>query len=137
MAESTKNSKVASAGSKKRKKKRSLVKGRIYVLSTYNNTIINITDPAGNTVAQGSAGQYGFKGPKKSTPYAAGVVLKETIEKVKDTGLKEVSVFVKGIGSGRDGALRAITAAGLVINDIKDITPMPHNGCRPKKPRRV
>lgn len=126
-----------SAAKKKRKKKKALTKGAIHVLSTYNNTIVNITDPAGNTVAQGSAGQYGFKGPKKSTPYAAGVVLKETLEKVKETGLKEVSVFVKGIGSGRDGALRAITGAGLTILDIKDVTPIPHNGCRPKKPRRV
>lgn len=122
---------------KRKKKKRSLSKGRIYVLSTYNNTIINITDPAGNTVAQGSAGQHGFKGPKKSTPYAAGVVLKETLEKVKETGLKEVQVYVKGIGSGRDGALRAITGAGLIITEIKDVTPLPHNGCRPKKARRV
>ncbi len=125
------------AAKKKRKKKKSLTKGAIHVLSTYNNTIVNITDTAGNTVAQGSAGQYGFKGPKKSTPYAAGVVLKETLEKVKETGLKEVSVFVKGIGSGRDGALRAITGAGLQILDIKDVTPIPHNGCRPKKARRV
>lgn len=138
MTELAKSAKGGSASSgKKRKKKKALPKGKIYILSTYNNTIINITDPAGNTVAQGSAGQYGFKGPKKSTPYAAGVVLKETLEKVKETGLKEVGVFVKGIGSGRDGALRAITGAGLTITEIKDITPMPHNGCRPKKPRRV
>ena len=122
---------------KKRKKKRTLTKGKVYVLTTYNNTIITITDPAGNTVCQGSAGQYGFKGPKKSTPYAAGVVLKETLEKVKETGLKEVQVYVKGIGSGRDGALRAITGSGLVITEIKDLTPMPHNGCRPRKKRRV
>ncbi len=127
----------AVAAKKKKKKKRVLTKGKIFVLSTYNNTIITITDPTGNTVAQGSAGQYGFKGPKKSTPYAAGVVLRETLEKVKETGLKEVSVFVKGIGSGRDGALRAIAGAGLTVVDIKDTTPIPHNGCRPKKPRRV
>ncbi len=122
---------------KKRKKKRTLTKGRVCILSTYNNTIITIADPAGNVICQGSAGQYGFKGPKKSTPYAAGVVLKETLEKVKETGLKEVQVYVKGIGSGRDGALRAITGSGLTITEIKDITPMPHNGCRPKKARRV
>lgn len=122
---------------KKRKKKILVPKGQIHVFSSYNNTIITITDLQGNALAQGSAGQYGFKGPKKSTPYAAGVVLRETIEKVKDTGLKEVGVYVTGIGSGRDGALRAITAAGLLINEIKDITPIPHNGCRPKKPRRV
>lgn len=122
---------------KKRKKKALVPKAQVHIFSSYNNTIITITDPHGQALAQGSAGQYGFKGPKKSTPYAAGVVLRETIEKVKDNGIKEVSVFVRGIGSGRDGALRAITASGLVINDIKDITPMPHNGCRPKKPRRV
>lgn len=122
---------------KKRKKKRIVTKGKIFVFSSYNNTIINITDATGNTLAQGSAGQYGFKGPKKSTPYAAGVVLRETITKVQDFGLKEVGVYVKGIGSGRDGALRAITAAGLTILEIRDLTPMPHNGCRPKKPRRV
>lgn len=122
---------------KKRKKKVLVPKGQIHIFSSYNNTIITITDMNGNSLAQGSAGQYGFKGPKKSTPYAAGVVLRETIEKVKDTGLKEVGVYVKGIGSGRDGALRAITAAGLLINEIKDITPIPHNGCRPKKARRV
>lgn len=134
MAETTA---TKTAVKKKRKKKQSLTKGSIHVLSTYNNTIINISDTAGNTIAQGSAGQYGFKGPKKSTPYAAGVVLRETLEKVKETGLKEVNVYIKGIGSGRDGALRAITSAGLTILEIKDVTPMPHNGCRPKKARRV
>lgn len=122
---------------KKKKKKRLVPKGQIHIFSSYNNTIVTVADPQGNALAQGSAGQYGFKGPKKSTPYAAGVVLRETIEKVKECGLKEVNVYVKGIGSGRDGALRAITSAGLTITEIKDITPLPHNGCRPKKPRRV
>jgi len=122
---------------KKKKKKRIVPKGQIHIFSSYNNTIITITDLQGGSLAQGSAGQYGFKGPKKSTPYAAGVVLRETVEKVKECGLKEVAVYIKGIGSGRDGALRAITAAGLTITEIKDITPIPHNGCRPKKPRRV
>ncbi|EKD75989.1 MAG: hypothetical protein ACD_43C00263G0005 [uncultured bacterium] len=122
---------------KKKKKKRLVPKGQIHIFSSYNNTIITVTDPNGNSLAQGSAGQYGFKGPKKSTPYAAGVVLRETVEKLKETGLKEVSVLIKGIGSGRDGALRAITSAGLTITEIRDITPIPHNGCRPKKPRRV
>lgn len=122
---------------KKKKKKRIVPKGQIHIFSSYNNTIITITDLQGNSLAQGSAGQYGFKGPKKSTPYAAGVVLRETVEKVQECGIKEVAVYIKGIGSGRDGALRAITAAGLVITEIKDITPIPHNGCRPKKPRRV
>ena len=122
---------------KKKKKKLQVHRGRVYVFSSYNNTIINITDEQGNTLAQGSSGQYGFKGPKKATPYAAGVVFRGTLEKMGDSGLKDVKVFVKGIGSGRDGALRAINGAGLNIEMIKDITPTPHNGCRPKKPRRV
>ncbi len=122
---------------KKRKKKHLVPKGKIYIFSSYNNTVITITDPQGNTIVQGSAGQYGFKGTKKSTPYAAGVVLRESVEKIKDYGLKEVTVVIRGVGSGRDGALRAITTVGLLITDIKDQTPMPHNGCRPKKPRRV
>lgn len=122
---------------KKRKKRKIVTKGRIYVHSSYNNTIISFTDENGNALAQGSAGRYGFKGPKKSTPYAAGVVVRETAEKVKDYGLKDVSVYIKGIGSGREGAIRAITGVGLNILDIKDLTPVPHNGCRPKKPRRV
>lgn len=138
MAELTKSTKGKPASSvKKRKKRTTVTKGRVNVFSSYNNTIINITDATGNTLAQGSSGQYGFKGPKKATPYAAGVVLRETLEKLKDVGLKDVSVFVRGIGSGRDGALRAIVGAGLNILEIKDLTPVPHNGCRPKKPRRV
>lgn len=122
---------------KKRKKRKQVHAGRMYVLSSYNNTIINFTDEQGNTLAQGSSGQYGFRGPKKATPYAAGVVVKETLEKLQEVGLKEVKIYINGIGSGRDGALRAINAAGLVITMIKDVTPIPHNGCRPKKPRRV
>ena len=128
---------MADVKKKRKKSKKQVHKGRFYVFSSYNNTIINITDDQGNTLAQGSAGQYGFKGPKKATPYAAGVVVRETVELLGDVGLKEVSIYVKGIGSGRDGALRAINAAGFTINMIKDITPVPHNGCRPKKPRRV
>lgn len=122
---------------KRKKQKKSVNRGRIYVFSSYNNTIINFTDEIGNSLAQGSAGQFGFKGPKKATPYAAGVVVRETAPKVQEMGLKDVSVFIKGIGSGRDGALRAINAAGFNIVEIKDLTPVPHNGCRPKKPRRV
>lgn len=121
----------------KKKRKRSVPVGRIYVFSSYNNTIISITDDQGNMLAQSSSGRHGFRGPKKATPYAAGVVMRAVAEQVKDVGLKEVSVFVKGIGSGRDGALRSINSLGLNIKKIKDITPIPHNGCRPKKPRRV
>ena len=106
-------------------------------MATYNNTIISFTDENGNLLHQGSAGRFGFKGPKKATPYAAGVIVKETAEIVKTYGLKDIAVYIKGIGSGRDGALRALNAAGFNITTIKDLTPIPHNGCRPKKPRRV
>lgn len=128
---------MAEVVKKKRKKRQIVSKGCIYVFSTYNNTIITFTDTAGNALGQGSSGRYGFKGPKKATPYAAGVIVREVAEKIKDVGLKEVTVYLKGIGSGRDGALRAINAAGYAITEIKDLTPIPHNGCRPKKPRRV
>jgi small subunit ribosomal protein S11 len=123
---------------KKKKGKRKVVtQGRVYILASYNNTIISFTDQNGNLLAQGSAGKLGFKGPKKATPYAAGLIIKNLVDKVKEMGLKDLAVYIKGIGSGRDGALRGLTAAGFSINSIKDITPIPHNGCRPKKPRRV
>lgn len=122
---------------KKKKKKIVITQGRLYVLATYNNTIITFTDQNGNVIAQNSAGHMGFKGPKKATPYAAGIIIKNLLEKIKETGVKDIVIYLKGIGSGRDGALRAITAAGLNIIAISDITPIPHNGCRQKKPRRV
>ena len=111
--------------------------GRAYIKSTYNNTIVTFTDQNGNVLSWSSAGQCGFKGPKKSTPYAASIIIKDAFEKVKKHGLKEVSVFVRGIGGGRESAIRALNANGLAVNSIKDITPIPHNGCRAKKPRRV
>lgn len=125
---------------KKKKKKRGkkvVTKGRVYITATYNNTIVSYTDENGNLLAQSSAGRHGFRGPKKATPYAAGVIVRESSEIVKSYGLKDVAVFIKGIGSGRDGALRALNAAGFNITSIKDRTPIPHNGCRPKKQRRV
>lgn len=122
---------------KKKKRKIIITQGRLYVLATYNNTIITFTDQNGNVIAQNSAGHMGFKGPKKATPYAAGIIIKNLLEKIKETGVKDIVIYLKGIGSGRDGALRAITAAGLNIIAIYDTTPMPHNGCRQKKPRRV
>ena len=135
MAEAAKSSKKII---KKKKKKRKVVtQGRVYVLATYNNTIISFTDQNGDVIAQNSAGRMGFKGPKKATPYAAGTIIKKLVEEVKEMGLKDVEVYVKGIGSGRDGALRGLTASGLAITGINDITPIPHNGCRAKKPRRV
>lgn len=127
--------------SKKKTKKgvaaRQVAQGRVYVKSTYNNTIVTFTDQNGNVLAWSSAGQCGFKGPKKATPYAATIIVKDAFEKAKKHGLKEVAVFVKGIGGGREAAIRALNANGLNVAGIKDVTPIPHNGCRPKKPRRV
>lgn len=111
--------------------------GRVYVTATFNNTLITITDPRGNAVASGSAGSSGFKGARKSTPYAATTAVELAAKKAMDLGLREVEVFIKGPGSGRDAALRALKAAGLSITAISDITPIPHNGPRPRKRRRV
>jgi len=126
---------------KKRVKKgvavRQVATGRAYVKSTYNNTIVTFTDQNGNVLSWCSAGQCGFKGPKKATPYAATMIVKNASEKVKKYGLKEVSVFVRGIGGGREAAVRAMNANGFIVSSIKDITPIPHNGCRAPRPRRV
>jgi small subunit ribosomal protein S11 len=122
---------------RKSKKKKQVTKGRVYVHATYNNTIVTFTDQFGNVLVQSSAGRCGFKGPKKATPYAAGVIVKQAAEKVKELGLKDVDVLVKGIGSGREGAIRAVNAQGFNMMSIRDITPTPHNGPRAKKPRRV
>ncbi len=132
----------AKAPARKSRKKKIAVrllkgKGQAHIQSTYNNTIVSLTDANGNIISWSSAGKCGFKGAKKATPYAAGVVVKEVIDKSKDTGLKEVDVFVKGVGPAREGAVRALATNGLQIASIKDVTPVPHNGCRPKKPRRV
>ncbi len=122
---------------KKKKNKKIVAKGQAHIQATYNNTIVTLTDPQGNVLSWSSAGLNGFKGPKKATPYAAGKIVKDAVEKVKDYGLKTVGVFVKGVGSGREAAVRALHANGLTISFIKDITPIPHNGCRAKKVRRV
>lgn len=121
----------------KKGKGRKTEKGRIYVKSTYNNTMITITDTSGSILAWASAGSVGFKGPKKATPYAASRVVDALMEKIHRIGLREVDVFVKGVGSGRESAVRALAAQGLEISSIKDMTPVPHNGCRPPKVRRV
>jgi len=121
----------------KKKKARQISHGRAYIQATYNNTIVSFTDLNGNVLAFSSAGQNGFKGPKKSTPYAASVIVKHAAEKVHEYGLKEVNVFVKGVGAGRDSAIRALNANGLVVLSVKDITPIPHNGVRRARPRRV
>ncbi|MDD3190323.1 MAG: 30S ribosomal protein S11 [Candidatus Pacebacteria bacterium] len=118
-------------------KRRNLTKGQIHIKSTYNNTIVTLTDLNGGVISWSSAGLLGFKGAKKATPYAATNIVNSLLEKTKKVGLKEVEVFVKGIGSGRDSAIRAIAANGLGIVSISDTTSIPHNGCRPPKPRRV
>ncbi len=112
-------------------------KGVVHILSTYNNTIITITDPMGNALTTTSSGQSGFKGPKKATPYAASIIVGKAVEKAHEYGLEEVDVLVKGVGGGRDSAIRALNANGLRVLSIKDVTPIAHNGCRPRKPRRV
>lgn len=139
-AETTKaDAKAPATKAAKRKKgaKVKVARGKVYVQSTYNNTIITITDPAGNVITWGSAGLVGFKGSKKSTPYAAQKTMEDAIQRVKDRGLQEVDVLVKGIGSGRESAIRALQGSGLTVLSIKDETPIPHGGVRPKKVRRV
>ena len=122
---------------KKRRKIRSVINGQAHIQSSFNNTIVAITDEHGNVLAQASAGELGFKGSKKSTPYAAQMAAEAVAKKVSDYGIKYVAVFVKGPGSGRESAIRALQVSGLEVTVIKDVTPMPHNGCRPPKRRRV
>lgn len=118
-------------------KRRNITKGQVHIKSTYNNTVVTLTDLNGGVIAWASAGLLGFKGAKKATPFAATNIINSLFEKTKKVGLKEVEVFVKGIGSGRDSAIRAIAANGMNILSITDTTPIPHNGCRSPKPRRV
>jgi len=127
----------AKARTRKRKAVKLVSSGKAYVHASYNNTIVTVTDLNGNVLGWSSAGKVGFKGPKKSTPYAASVIVKDVMDRVRDTGLREVSVFVRGIGSGREAAVRALHANGINVLSIKDCTPIPHNGCRAPKPRRV
>ena len=122
---------------KKRKSTKSLDKGRAYIQSSFNNTIVTLTDDAGNAIAQSSAGALGYKGSRKSTPFAAQQAAEVAGKKAKDQGLKSVDVFVNGPGNGRETAIRALATAGLDITSIKDVSPIPHNGCRPPKRRRV
>lgn len=122
---------------KKKVKKKNISTGIVHVNSTFNNTIVTITDLAGSAISWGSAGNVGFKGSKKSTPFAAQLAADEAAKKAIDHGLQKVEVWVKGPGAGRETAIRAIQHAGLQITAIKDKTPLPHNGCRPPKPRRV
>lgn len=129
-------SKVVTAKGKKRTM-RQVPAGRAYIHASFNNTIVSLTDPNGNVIAWASAGNCGFRGPKKATPYAASVIVKKVAEKAQLYGLRDVHVFVTGIGNGRDGSLRALNGSGFNILSIKDTTPIPHNGCRPRRARRV
>ena len=122
---------------KKRREKKNVDKGVAHIRSTFNNTIITISDPVGNTISWGSAGEMGFKGSRKSTPYAAQMTAEHAAKLAVGQGMKSVEVYVRGPGSGREAAIRALQTAGLNVTLIKDVTPIPHNGCRPPKRRRV
>jgi small subunit ribosomal protein S11 len=121
----------------RKREKKSVPRGQAHIQSTFNNTIVTLTDPRGNVLAWSSAGSSSFKGSRKSTPYAAQITAETAAKKAMEHGLREVAVFVKGPGSGREAAIRSLQAAGLVVTSISDVTPIPHNGCRPPKRRRV
>ena len=121
----------------RRKEKKSVVNGKAFIQSTFNNTIVTLADPQGNVLSWGSAGSSGFKGSRKGTPYAAQLAAHEAARKAMEHGLRQIEVFVKGPGSGREAAIRSLQSSGLYITSIRDITPVPHNGCRPPKRRRV
>lgn len=133
MAQSVRSARRKSA----KKSKRTLSKGQIHIYATFNNTIITITDMHGNTVTWGSAGSVGFKGSRKSTPFAARLATEQAVNAAMSMGLQEAELFVKGPGPGRESAIRAVAALGLKVTSITDVTPVPHNGCRPPKRRRV
>ncbi|MFA6285402.1 MAG: 30S ribosomal protein S11 [Parcubacteria group bacterium] len=135
-AESTAEEAVA-AKKKKKKIRRQILKGQAHIQCTYNNTLVTFSDMSGKVLSWSSAGSLGFKGAKKATPYAATQIVNAASEKVSKYGLREIDVFVKGVGSGREASIRALVNNDFDIQIIKDITPVPHNGCRPKKPRRV
>jgi small subunit ribosomal protein S11 len=121
----------------KKKDKKSIPQGRAYIHSTFNNVIVTLTDPSGNVLSWGSSGTAGFKGSRKGTPYAAQMAAESAAKKAKEYGLRQVDVFVRGPGGGREAAIRSLQIAGLIITSIRDVTPIPHNGCRPPKRRRV
>ncbi|HIJ95164.1 MAG TPA: 30S ribosomal protein S11 [Desulfuromonadales bacterium] len=122
---------------RKKKERKNISNGVAHIQATFNNTIITITDPVGNVLAWSTAGAKGFKGSRKSTPFAAQIAAEDCAKKAQEHGMRSVEVYVKGPGSGRESALRALQAAGFSISFIKDVTPIPHNGCRPPKRRRV
>jgi small subunit ribosomal protein S11 len=129
--------KTAAKTKVRRKEKKNILVGQAHIKSTFNNTIITITDPQGAVISWASAGTVGFKGSRKSTPYAAQMAAEAAGRRAMEHGMKRVDVFVKGPGSGRETAIRSLTAAGLEVGTIQDVTPVPHNGCRPPKRRRV
>ena len=127
----------AQARTKKKKEKKNIPVGVAHIKATFNNTLVTITDPMGNVVSWSSAGVQGFKGSRKGTPFAAQLAASDAAKKAMEHGMRNVDVFVKGPGAGREAALRALQAAGLSVNLIRDVSPIPHNGCRPPKRRRV
>jgi small subunit ribosomal protein S11 len=129
--------KKPTAGKPRRRERKSIPRGQAHIQATFNNTIVTLTDPNGNVIAWGSAGGQGFKGSRKSTPYAAQVTAETAARKAMEHGLRQIEVFVKGPGSGREAAIRSLQSSGLNITAITDVTPIPHNGCRPPKRRRV
>jgi small subunit ribosomal protein S11 len=133
MPQTVRSSRRASA----KKAKRTLSYGRVHVFASFNNTIVTVTDPEGNTLCWGSAGSVGFKGSRKSTPFAARLAAEQAVKAAQTMGVQEVDEIVKGPGPGRENAIRAVQALGMKVRSISDITPVPHNGCRPPKKRRV
>ncbi len=129
--------KAAKKKSGKKKEKKNIPSGKVHIRATFNNTIVSVTDPEGNVISWSSTGLHGFKGSRKSTPYAAKIVGEDAIKKAMEHGLKQVRIIIKGPGSGRESALRAVASSGLRVTQITDVTPVPHNGCRPPKRRRI
>ena len=121
----------------RKRERKSIPAGRAYIQSTFNNTIVTLTDPQGNVIAWGSSGTAGFKGSRKGTPYAAQLAARDAARKAMEHGLRQVEIYIKGPGSGREAAIRSLQSSGLYITGIRDVTPIPHNGCRPPKKRRV
>ena len=128
---------AAAAKKVRRKERKNVAHGHAHIKSTFNNTIVSITDPVGNVIAWASAGHVGFKGSRKSTPFAAQMAAESAARRAQEHGMRKVDVFVKGPGSGRETAIRSLQATGLEVGAIQDVTPVPHNGCRPPKRRRV
>ncbi len=137
IADKKKTATTAAAAKVRRRERKSVPRGQAHIQATFNNTIVTLTDPNGNVLSWGSAGGQGFKGSRKSTPYAAQVTAETAARKAMDHGLRQIDVYVKGPGSGREAAIRSLQAAGLSVTSITDVTPIPHNGCRPPKRRRV